>query len=129
VKARATRKKKGEKEAKEAEGMAKELGVWDEFYGSGKEGKRRGKGKEKKKDDGEEDADGEAALKALIQGRQKKMGGFFDSLAAKYATEPEAKGKGKGKKRARSPQEEPDIDDDEFARIQQKVVAGKRRAK
>src|SRR5438477_6699831 len=44
-KARLVRKKQGEKEAKEAEKLAKELGVWDEFYGSGKVGDRRSKGK------------------------------------------------------------------------------------
>lgn len=44
-KSRLVRKKQGEKEAKEAEALAKELGVWDEFYGTGKEGHRRGKGK------------------------------------------------------------------------------------
>ncbi|KAF8502563.1 DnaJ-domain-containing protein, partial [Hysterangium stoloniferum] len=115
-KGREARKKKGEKEAKEAESMAKELGVWDEFYGTGKEGKRRGKGKGKGKGKkGEEDEDGdddEAALKALIQGRQKKLGGFLDSLATKYGAADE-----RGKKR----EAEPQIDDEEFARIQKKL--------
>ena len=38
------RKRVGEKEAKEAEESAKEMGVWEEFYGSGKETeKKRGK--------------------------------------------------------------------------------------
>lgn len=121
MKARTNRQRKAEKEAKEAEELANELGVWDEFYGSGKAGKRKGKGRGKSRDEREDKPDGEAALQALIQGRQKKMGDFFDSLAAKYA-EPVTK----GTKRARSTQEEePDIDEDEFARIQQRLVAGK----
>jgi DnaJ family protein C protein 9 len=45
-KAKLVRKKQGEKEAKEAEELAKELGVWGELYGSGKVGARKGKGKE-----------------------------------------------------------------------------------
>jgi DnaJ homolog subfamily C member 9 len=116
AKGRASRKRKGEQEAQEAEGMAKELGVWDEFYGNGKEGKRRGKGKGKNTNDGEGAADGEAALKALIQSRQKKLGGIFDGLAAKYGTQDESKSR--GKKRAAA---EPDIDEEEFTRIQQKL--------
>ena len=95
--------------------MAKELGVWDEFYGSGNEGKRRGKGKGKSTDAREGDVDGEAALKALIQSRQKKLGGFFEGLAAKYGDPQESKSR--GKKRAA----DPDIDEEEFARIQQKL--------
>ena len=92
--------------------MAKELGVWDEFYGSGNEGKRRGKGTGKSADARE---GGKAALKALIQSRQKKLGGFFEGLAAKYG-EPQDP-KSRGKKRAA----DPDMNEDEFARIQQKL--------
>lgn len=120
AKGRASRKRKGEKEAQEAEGMAKELGVWDEFYGSGKEGKRRGKGKGKNTNDEEGGVDGEAGLKALIQSRQKKLGGIFDGLAAKYGAQDESKSR--GKKRAAAA--EPDIDEEEFARIQQKLNQG-----
>lgn len=119
TKAQAARKKKGEAEAKEAESMAKELGVWDEFYGSGKEGGRRGKGKGKgrgSKDPAAEDADGgEEALKAIIQSRQKKLGGFLESLEAKYG------GKSQGKRRAA----EPDMDEEEFTRIQNGLKKGK----
>ncbi|GJJ12438.1 hypothetical protein Clacol_006680 [Clathrus columnatus] len=95
-KGRETRRRKGEKEAQEAEEMAKDLGVWDEFYGTGKEGKRQGIGKKKQGKEKEEE-DGEAVLKALIQKRQKKLDGFLDSLADKYgAMEGDSK---KGKKR------------------------------
>ncbi|KAF8575548.1 DnaJ-domain-containing protein [Ramaria rubella] len=117
TKGRAARKRKGEKEAQEAEGMAKDLGVWDEFYGSGKEGNRRGKGKGKgkSKDDKEGNEDDEAALQALIQGKQKKLGGFLDGLAAKYGASKESNLR--GKKRVT----EPEIDDEEFARIQKRL--------
>jgi DnaJ family protein C protein 9 len=49
-KAKKARKKRGEAEAAEAEDAAKELGVWDEFYGSGQKGKRKGKAPTKDKD-------------------------------------------------------------------------------
>lgn len=147
-KAKLVRKKQGEKEAQEAEALAKELGVWDEFYGSGKAGARKGKGKTGKgkgKDTAENDGDSEedtSALQALILQKRKKMDGFFDDLAAKYA-EPETKGKGKkGKKRAGAADEEdgqmpgkkakaaalPDIDDEEFEKLQQKLFGDKARA-
>ena len=59
-KAKLVRKKQGEKEAEEAEELAKELGVWDEFFGSGKPSSKKGNGKGKgkgtsKEDDEEED--------------------------------------------------------------------------
>ncbi|KAK0197125.1 DnaJ-domain-containing protein [Armillaria mellea] len=143
-KAKLVRKKQGEKEAKEAEKLAKDLGVWDEFYGSGKVGERKGKGgkgkgKAKEKDEEEEDT---SALQALIlKKRQKSMDGFFDGLAAKYA-EPELKFKGKGKKRGKAgdddsddapkkkskraaPPPPPDIDDAEFEKLQQQLFGDK----
>lgn len=140
-KSRLVRKKQGEKEAKEAEKLAKELGVWDEFYGSGKAGARKGKGNGKKEDPEEED---HSALQALILKKRKNMDGFFDSLASKYA-EPEPKGKGKGKKRVKggeadteggepSPKKSkrgpapPDIDDEEFEKLQQKLFGEKGRS-
>lgn len=132
-KSRLVRQKQGEKEAAEAEKLAKELGVWDEFYGSGKKGSRKGKGK--KDEDAEEDT---SALQALILKKKKKMDGFYDSLAAKYA-EPEPKSKGKGKKRAMDDEAEdsskkkkskhssapPEIDDEEFEKLQQKLFGDK----
>ena len=139
-KSRLVRKKQSEKEAKEAEKLAMELGVWDEFYGSGKEGARKGKGKGKKEDAEEED---QSVLQALILKKRKNMDGFFDSLASKYAEpEPRGKGRGKGKKKTReedadpeagepSPQKikrgpaPPDINDDEFEKLQQKVFGEK----
>jgi DnaJ family protein C protein 9 len=139
-KARVNRKKQGEKEAKEAEKLARELGVWDEFYGSGETGQRKGKGKEKRKKQahdagGPEDEEDHSALQALIlKKRQKNMDGFFDSLAAKYAdTESGPKSRSKGKKRARDGEDVdskkkartsesmPEIDDEEFDALQKKL--------
>lgn len=132
-KSKLVRRKQGEKEAEEAEQMAKELGVWEEFYGSGKPSERKSRGKGKgKKDEGQDEED-VSALQALILKKQKKSDSFFDSLAAKYA-EPEPKSR-KGKKRSNaesnddeSPKKKqrgvpppPDIDDAEFEKLQQKL--------
>ena len=68
-KAKLVRKKQAAKEAKEAEELAKELGVHDEFFGSGKKGARKAKGKGKaKQTDEEEDT---SALQALILKKRK----------------------------------------------------------
>jgi len=49
-KAKMVRKKGADKEAREAEELAKELGVWDEFYGRGRPQKgRRGRVKARKR--------------------------------------------------------------------------------
>ncbi|CAK5277700.1 unnamed protein product [Mycena citricolor] len=144
-KAKLVRKKQGEKEAEEAEQMAKELGVWDEFYGSGKATERqsRAKGKGKAKQTAAEDEDGDvSALQALILKKQKKSANFFDSLAEKYAEpEPKAARKGKGKKRTSDDLEEasassrkkqrvapPPIDGEEFEKLQQKLLGDKPRS-
>lgn len=147
-KARKARKRRGEVEAVEAEEAAKDLGVWDEFYGSGQKGKRKNKAPTKDKE-GEGD---DGALKALIQKRQATRGTFLDNLAANYgAIEDEEMGmddtrkrkkgtaKGKGKKRTRAEEDEedaempsrskrkmtPELDDAEFERIQARLVAQK----
>ncbi|KAG9100490.1 hypothetical protein FS749_015083 [Ceratobasidium sp. UAMH 11750] len=112
TKAQNARRKRGEKEAKEAEEAARELGVWDEFYGSGKVGKRKGKGKGPAHSTSNGDPEGEdhSALKALIQSKAKKMDGFLDSLAEKYASASKPASKkgaaGRGRKRS-APAEEP----------------------
>ncbi|KAI0646992.1 DnaJ-domain-containing protein [Trametes meyenii] len=146
-KAKLVRKKQADKEAKEAETLAKELGVWDEFYGSGKQGARKtkgkGKGKQRAGEEGEEDT---SALQALILKKRKNMDSFFDNLAEKYADpEPAPKAGKKGKKRSKAAEDEeeeeagasprkrskkdvpppPDIDDAEFERIQQRLMDGK----
>ncbi|TFK42597.1 DnaJ-domain-containing protein [Crucibulum laeve] len=139
-KAKLVRKKQGEKEAKEAEKLAKELGVWDEFYGTGTAGERKGKGKGKGKTSGKDKATDDdedlGALHALImKKREKNMDSFFDSLALKY-TEPEGTSR-KGKKRGRnapatdeSPRKKsrssaPEITDEEFAKLQEKLFNDK----
>lgn len=101
VKGKERRRKAAEKESKEAEELAKELGVHDKLFGAraskGKGGKGKGKAKQGGDADGEDD---EAALRALIQGNQaKRMSSLLDSLEAKYAGA-EAKKGGSRKKRA-----------------------------
>lgn len=138
-KSKLVRKKQSEKEAKEAEKLAKELGVWDEFYGSGKTGERKSKGKGKgKQEDTSGDEQDHSALRALIlKKKEKSMDGFFDSLAAKYA-EPSSRAGGRGKKRAREGEDEhakkkprrghdapPEINDEEFEKLQQKLFGEK----
>ncbi|KAJ7155980.1 hypothetical protein C8R43DRAFT_1087356 [Mycena crocata] len=129
-KSKLVRRKQGEKEAEEAEQMAKELGVWEEFYGSGKPSERKNRGKGKGKQDEEEED--HSALQALILKKQKKNDSFFDSLAAKYAEqEPKSqKGKKRGnpesadespKKKQRGVPPPPDIDDAEFEKLQEKL--------
>lgn len=153
-KAKLVRQKQGEKEAKEAEEMAKELGIWDEFFGSGKppSKKGRGKGKAKAKDDAQDDEEDYSALQAVILKKRKNTGSFFDNLAAKYggAEDETSKGrKGKGRKRAKADEEEeeevemaspkkkskrdvpppPDIDDKEFEALQKKLFGDKGKGK
>ncbi|EGO18579.1 hypothetical protein SERLADRAFT_454153 [Serpula lacrymans var. lacrymans S7.9] len=144
-KARLVRKKQGDKEAKEAEELAKELGVWDEFYGNGKPGSRKGKGK--KGQSGDDDEEDHSALQALILKKKQNMDGFFDSLAAKYAGADSSKGKktDKGKKKRgmetedvaeesprkksrRNVEEPPEIDDAEFEKLQAKLFGDKAKA-
>jgi DnaJ homolog subfamily C member 9 len=131
-KARLVRRKQGEKEAAEAEEMAKELGVWDEFYGSGKTGERKGKSKAENQD--EEDY---SALQAIILKKKKNTDSFFDDLAAKYATAPKSSKKSKRKQGQDDDEDEshtakkskkvtpPDIDDAEFEKSQQKLFSKK----
>ncbi|KAH7889709.1 hypothetical protein F5I97DRAFT_1802658 [Phlebopus sp. FC_14] len=147
-KAKLVREKQSKKEAREAEELAKELGVWDEFYGSGKVGLRRSKGKGKAKNEDSNDED-HSALQALIRQRKKARNGFLDSLAAKYADiaeeESTRRKRGKSKKRRKATDEldeedmdsprkklrcgptPPEIDDEEFAKMQQELF-GKTKA-
>lgn len=90
VDARAKREKKAAKEAKEAEALAKELGLYD----------KPKKGKRKSDSNAKDDAgDGEDALAAMILRRQKDREGGLDRLAEKYAKiEEEERARKKGKK-------------------------------
>ena len=135
-KAKLARKRAGEKEATEAEDLARELGVWEEFFGSGKPTERKKASKGSKKRDDTDEGEGDvSALQALIRKKQERnMDGFFDGLAAKYG----GASKSKGKKRSRPEDEDeevempkkkarsgvpppPEISEEEFARIQAQV--------
>ncbi|OCF32688.1 DNAJ domain-containing protein [Kwoniella heveanensis BCC8398] len=97
-KAAKLRKKRGEKDAKDAEKAAKELGVWDEFYGDGKKGKRKSTsgGNDVGAFAGE---DGEGSLQALILKRQKERASGLDAMEEKYRRiEEEARAKKKARK-------------------------------
>jgi DnaJ family protein C protein 9 len=88
-KQKALRMKRAQKSGKEAEELAKKLGVHDKLFGTGKATKKES---------------GQDALAALIQKRQAGRGDFFDHLEAKYAApqKGKAKGKGNGKGKKRS---------------------------
>ncbi|WVQ95144.1 hypothetical protein IAU59_002238 [Kwoniella sp. CBS 9459] len=110
-KAAKSRKKRGEKDARDAEKAAKELGVWDEFYGNGEKGKRKSKsGDETTKSNGDGNADGDAdgdggegSLQALILKRQRERASGFDAMEEKYRRiEEEARAKKKAKKSKRA---------------------------
>lgn len=92
-KAREARARKAKKEEKEAEDAAREMGLWDEFYGDGKtsstktsstKGKRGTKRKEGEEEEEEEDVSG---LAAIIAKRQTSRASAFDALLAKYGHE------------------------------------------
>ncbi|KAF9464684.1 hypothetical protein BDZ94DRAFT_1320822 [Collybia nuda] len=133
-KSKLVRKKQSQKEAKEAEKLARELGVWDEFYGSGKTRERKSKGKSKGNLDVRVDEEDHSTLQALILGKKRKnMDSFFDSLATKYTDPgPSLKARRQGKKQgveaAEAPPQKksrlgpaPEIDDEEFDKLQQKL--------
>jgi len=93
--ARNKRGKSAAKQAKEAEAAARQLGVWDEFYGSGKKGNRKGS-------EGKSTGSGESSLQALILKRQQDRAGALDAMEEKYArmeAADKAKRQAKGKKR------------------------------
>ncbi|GAA5859017.1 hypothetical protein JCM1840_003713 [Sporobolomyces johnsonii] len=124
TKAKEGRRRKADKEAKEAEKLARELGVHEKLFGEDAKGKGKGKGmgkgkgKGKENDDDDDDDGDEAALKALIQGNQaKRMSNLMDSLEAKYGGG--SSSKKKGKKRASTGGDDDD-DDDEGGKKQKK---------
>lgn len=105
------RMKAARKEAKEALGMAKELGVDDKLFGKGKGGKSGG---------------GEDALAALIQKRRAGRGDFFDHLEAKYAGNGAKKSKRTGKKRTSEDEDEDGMPSEEaFQAAAAKLKKGK----
>ncbi|WVQ72011.1 hypothetical protein IAR50_001555 [Cryptococcus sp. DSM 104548] len=118
-KARAKRAKAGEKAAKEAEKAAQELGVWDEFYGSGAKGKRQGD--REKKQEGE----GDGSLQSLILKRQRDREGALDAMEEKYRKLDEearvAKKSRKGKGKKQDVEEPPEISEADFEALQAKM--------
>lgn len=80
-KAREARARKAKKEEKEAEDAAREMGVWDEFYGDDKASGKGKRGMKRKDADEEEDVSG---LAALIAKRQTSRVSAFDALLQKY---------------------------------------------
>ena len=101
TKGRQKRRDAAKSEATEAEELAKELGVHDKIFGSGKNSGKSSKGKKGGKVN--EDGVDEDALKALIQSRNAKnnrMGSLIESLEARYGgaeQEPKSKKGSKGK--------------------------------
>ncbi|KAL7413839.1 hypothetical protein BDY24DRAFT_388316 [Mrakia frigida] len=137
------RKREGEKEAKEAEEAAKEMGVWDEFYGSGKATEKKKKTGKKggrkpsfslQDDDNAEAADEEdtSSLQALIQrNAAKRSDSFLSSMEAKYgpggsaSTTSKKGGKGKKKKEEKEHAAPEEIDDATFEKLQAEMMARK----
>lgn len=140
-KARVQRKKRSEKEAKEAEELAKDVGLWDDFYGDGKKPNGDVDAKRSGSSGGQAEEDDYSALQAVILKKKAKTNTFFDDLAAKYG-EPKSSRTRTGKKKRSSKDkdtegdeavegplpkksklvaEAPDIDDEEFAKLQQKL--------
>ncbi|WVN86184.1 uncharacterized protein L203_101345 [Cryptococcus depauperatus CBS 7841] len=119
-KAHKKREKSGEKAAKEAEKAAKELGVWDEFYGSGEKGKRQ-EDKTKAESNGD-------ALQALILKRQRERESAIDVMEEKYRKieeEARAKKKSRKTKSKKEIEEPPEISDADFEALQAKMFADK----
>lgn len=111
IESREKRKEKAEKESKEAQDYAKELGVYDAFFGNG-----RSEGKEK------------AGLADLIQQKQKaRAATFLDDLTAKYVNGAGKNGKTKGRKRTSEEEEEDVAKPKKKGRLTKKGKAAKRR--
>lgn len=137
--ARLKRKKKGTKEAEEAEALAKEIGVWDEFFGGGKPTDRSTKRRKEKQNPEAGNEEDVSALQALILRRKKNMDEFFDDIAAKYTeSEASARSDGSQRKKRKTDVDEgssikkpktipppPDISDEEFAKIQESLLKKK----
>lgn len=138
IKARAKRRKVAEQESKEAEELAKELGVHDKLYGSQKSKATSSSSKNKK----EQAQSSEDALKALIQGNAaRKHESLIAKLEAKALSESTNKqskksGKNSSKKRKSAADEEDDEEgdqahstngptEDEFQKIQAELEARK----
>ena len=99
-------------EAREADDLAKELGVYDKLRGGGKKSAK----------------DSEAGLAALIQRNQSSRMSALDKLAEKYGAVPKAgKASKGGKKRSAKELEEPDISEEQFQALQANMKKKKKK--
>jgi DnaJ family protein C protein 9 len=147
TKGRNKRKQDAKNEAKEAEELAKELGVHDKLFGNGasstdKKSKKGGKGKGKAANVNDEGVD-EDALKALIQSRNSKqnsMNSLIEKLEAKYGAadgdpfdQKAGSGKGKNKRGKKDTANDAangaEPSEEEFLALQQKLFANKKMTK
>ena len=101
------RRKKARGEAKEAEELARELGLDEKLYGKARGPKSNGNdndnGTNQDQDQDQAVSDSESALKSLIQQRHKIKGtSFLDALEAKYVNDNNAKAKSKSKSKGNS---------------------------
>lgn len=132
TKARNKRKEHAKGEAKEAEELAKELGVHDKLFGK-KDEKATSNAKGKRKAKVSDDAGDEDALRALIQAKnakQNRMGSLIEKLEAQYGGEAEGgkKGKGAGSRKGKKwgqEAEPPEPTDEEFEALQKKMFGDK----
>lgn len=111
------RKKEAEKEAAEAQKMAKEMGIADKLWGASKSDSPKSKSKSKKKNN--ETTDEENLRQLMLQGREERMSGFFDNLEQKY-------GKKQGTKSSSSKKRQQPPTDEEFEALQAKLFGGKK---
>jgi len=147
TKGRSKRKDAAKIEAKEAEELAKELGVHDKLFGnsaasnateskSGKKGKAASNGKGKGKANLNDEGVDEDALRALIQSRNSKqnsMNSLIEKLEAKYGAadgDPFDQKPSKGNKK-RAKKEEPmsktgEPTEEEFEALQKKLFGEKK---
>ncbi len=104
------REAKERKEAVEAEKAAKELGIWEELYGTKRKGKNDS-AKPNHDDDDDEEGEGQGGtsnLEAIVRARQKSRSGAMDALFARYSEGGEEDGK-KEKKGKRKDRDDDDV--------------------
>ncbi|CED83956.1 Molecular chaperone (DnaJ superfamily) [Phaffia rhodozyma] len=134
-KASRQRKKEAEKEASEAEQHAKDIGVWDEFYGSGERKEKDNKGKAKRKasttsGNNEEESSDLDALRALILKKNaNRANDLIASLEAKYAPGGSADKAKKAKKGSKGKKEEIDEAEEEEEQTEQAQSRPTKRAR
>ncbi|KAJ1647757.1 hypothetical protein IWQ61_010062, partial [Dispira simplex] len=125
----AKRRAAAEKEAREAEALAKELGLTDRLGQDGLHRNKRRRNETRDTSEGEEDST--AGLQALIQKRSKhRMDDLIANLEAKYTTDKSNVKKGKKAKKFKKHNESVPVDfveptDEEFEALQAKLFGKK----